>query len=98
MSSCDFTVGKFWDQWKMDDMKKHILHKINFDSPAKLRRLKSGCSINNLFTESTINWETRLDRSSGEQVKIPVDNALLAISMNASVLSVQEIHHHVAKM
>ena len=34
---------------------------------------------------------------TGSQVKILTDNVLLAISMNASMPSVQEIHDHVAK-
>jgi hypothetical protein len=36
-------------------------------------------------------------RSIGEQVKILIDNVILAISMNSSMLSVQEIHDHLAK-
>ena len=36
-------------------------------------------------------------RSNGEQVKILIDNVLLALSMNASMLSITNIHDHMAK-
>lgn len=36
-------------------------------------------------------------KSDPEQVKVLVDNVLLAIKMNASMLSVKQIHDHMAK-
>ena len=37
------------------------------------------------------------NKSDPEQVKVLIDNILLAIKMNASLLSVQQIHDHMAK-
>ena len=64
--------------------------------------MNSGSSINNLLTESTLDRQTKNEmndrqRSVDEQVKILIDSVLLAISMNASMLSIQEIHDHLAK-
>ena len=101
-SACDFAAGKFWDLWKLDYLEGHIVQKVHLDSLTKLKRMNSGSNINNLLTESTLDRQTKNEindrqRSVGEQVKILIDNVLLAISMNASMLSVQEIHDHLAK-
>src|SRR6218665_2484144 len=45
-----FASGKCRDHGKMDYLKRHLLQKIHLDSLGKLRRLKSGSSINNLLT------------------------------------------------
>lgn len=86
----------------MDYMKRHTMHKAHLGSIAKLRRLRCRSSINNLLTLSTIDREMRSEnsdrqRSTGEQVKILIDNVLLASSMNASMLVVQDIHEHLSK-
>ena len=48
-STCDFAVGKFWDQWKLDYLKRHIVQNVHSDSLAKLKRMKSGSSTNFLL-------------------------------------------------
>lgn len=67
-----FRMNGKWIVWK------DILQNIHLNFLAKLRRLKSECSINNLFMESTIVLEMRLEnhdrqRSSDEQVKSLID-------------------------
>lgn len=101
-ASGDFATGKTWDVWKLDYLKRHITQKIHLDSLAKLRRTKAGTGINFLLTESDDVRQKRIEvndrqRSKGEQVKILIDNVLLATSMNASMLSVVDIHNHMAK-
>ena len=49
-STCDFAVGKFWDLWKLDYLKRHIVQKVHLDPLTKLKRMNSGSSINNLLT------------------------------------------------
>ena len=101
-SSCDFASGKVWDQWKMDYLKRHLPQKVHLESISKLKRMKSGSGINSLLIESTADREMRLElnerqRTSGEQVMTLIDDVVLAISMNASMNSVQLIHNHMAK-
>ena len=52
-SSCEFAVGKIWDLWKMDYLKRHLAQKVHLESVSKLRRMKSGRGINNLLIETT---------------------------------------------
>lgn len=52
-SSCEFAVGKIWDLWKMDYLKRHLAQKVHLESVSKLRRMKSGSGINNLLIETT---------------------------------------------
>ena len=101
-SSCDFATGKVWDQWKIEYVKRHLLQKVHLESISKLKRMKNGSGINSLLTESTADREMRLElnerqRTSGEQVMTLIDDVVLAISMNASMNSVQLIHNHMAK-
>ena len=56
-----------------------------------------------MLTESEDDRQMRIEvndrqRSKGEQVKILIDNVLLALSMNASMMSVMDIHDHMAKI
>lgn len=101
-SSCDFATGKVWNQWKIDYLKRHLSQKVHLESISKLKRMKSGSGINSLLTESTADREMRLEsnerqRTSGEQIMTLIDDVVLAISMNASMNSVQLIHNHMAK-
>jgi Domain of unknown function (DUF4371) len=101
-AKCDFANGKTWDMWKLDYLKRHITQKIHLDSIRKLKRKEAGTGINCLLTESEGGRELRIEmndrqRSKGEQVKILIDNVLLALSMNTSMLSVMDIHDHMAK-
>ncbi|RVE67823.1 hypothetical protein OJAV_G00085740 [Oryzias javanicus] len=61
-----------------------------------------GMGIGTLLGESPKDRERRtelalINKSNPEQVKVLIDNTLLAINMNASMLSVQQIHDHMAK-
>lgn len=101
-ASGDFATGKTWDMWKLDYLKRHISQKIHLDALTKLRRNQARTGINCLLTESEDHRQLRIEvndrqRSKGEQVKILIDNVLLALSMNASMLSVMDIHDHMAK-
>ena len=53
------------------------------------------------MSESVVDRQLRVElnerQRTGEQAKILIDNVLLAISMNSSMLSVLEIHDHMAK-
>ena len=63
--------------------------------------MKSGGILRKL-QESAEDRSVRLEikerkRSSSDLVKVLIDNVILAIKLNASMLSVQSIHEHVAK-
>lgn len=97
----EFTNGKRWNEWKLDYLKRHVLHKTHLESVAKLGNINRG-GILKMLTESASDRELRLEVaqrkiSKPEQVKVLIDNVLLAIKLNASMLSVQEIHSHIAK-
>ena len=82
-ASGDFATGKTWDMWKLDYLKRHITQKIHLDSIAKLKRTQAGARINFILTESKDDRQMRIEvndrqRSNGEQVKILIDNVLLA--------------------
>ena len=63
---------------------------------------KHGISVKSLLTEKLADRTARLDHSqhlqtNEEEIRILIDNVLLAINMNASMLSVQTIHDHIGK-
>ncbi|XP_078787812.1 zinc finger protein 862-like [Oryzias latipes] len=98
----EFSEGKVWTTWKLDYLKRHIQHKSHLKAVEIVKRCKLGMGIGMLLGESTKNREQRIElslinKSNPEQVKILIDNILLAINMNASMLSVQQIHDHMAK-
>ena len=58
--------------------------------------------MKSLLREKLADRKARLDhakrlQTSEEQIRILMDNVLLAINMNASMLSVQTIHDHIGK-
>ena len=67
----------------------------------KLRNQSKG-GILRLLTETAEDRDTRVEHSKraktkAEQIKVIIDSVVLAIKMNASMLSVQEINDHMAK-
>ncbi|KAL0161425.1 hypothetical protein M9458_045150, partial [Cirrhinus mrigala] len=91
-----------WTEWKLDYLKRHIQHKSHLKAVEIVRRCKMGMGIGTLLGESAKDRENRnelslVKKSDPEQVKVLIDNILLAINMNASMLSVQQIHDHMAK-
>ena len=98
----EFSEGKLWTEWKLDYLKRHIQQKSHLNAVGIVRRRNMGMGIGTLLQESTKDREKRNELShknisNPEQVKILIDNTLLAIKMNASMLSVQQIHDHMAK-
>lgn len=99
--SGDFSEGKKWDEWKMDYLKRHLLHKTHQNAAGILRR-RNRVGIGELLLQNEEerrdrNEQLQKNRSDSQQVKVLIDNVLLGIQMNASMLSVQQIHDHVAK-
>ena len=97
----EFSTGKKWDEWKLDYLKRHLSQKVHIESVVKLRNMKSGGILRKL-QESAEDRSVRLEikerkRSSSDLVTVLIDNVILAIKLNASMLSVQSIHEHVAK-
>lgn len=95
----DFATGKTWTEWKLDYLKRHLRQKVHSDAVSMLYSRKHAPSISQLLHESDEAREERLKktRSNPEQIKTLIDNVLLAIKINASMLSVQDIHNHMAK-
>ena len=63
---------------------------------------KHGISVKSLLTEKLADRKARLNhakrlQTNEEQIRILIDNVLLAINMNASMRSVQTAHVHVGK-
>ena len=98
----NFSEGKTWNEWKVDYLKRHLQHKAHQNAPGILRRRKQGIGIGALLQQ---NAEERCERkeellkkkSDSQQVRVLIDNVILGIDMNASVLAVQKIHDHMAK-
>ena len=100
----EFSTGKKWDgldAWKLDYLKRHLSQKIHKKSIEILRN-RSNRSVLNLLRETTGEKEERLEEkkrknSKKDMVKILLDNILLAIKINSSINSVQEIHSYISK-
>ena len=98
----DFSDGKKWDEWKLDYLKRHLQHKTHQNAAGILRRRKQGAGIGALLqqnAEERREWNEQLlkNKSDSQQIQVLIDNVLLGIEMNASMLSVQKIHDHMAK-
>ena len=97
----DFSSGKKWDEWKLDYLKRHLNHKVHGESVEKLRNKSKG-GILKMLTETMQDRETRIElterkKTKADQVKVMIDSVVLAIKMNASMLSVQDINDHMGK-
>ena len=97
----EFSEGKVWTEWKLDYLQRHTQQKSHLNAVGIVRRRKMGMGIGTLLQESAIDREKRKElshkkKSDPGQVKVLIDNILLAIKMNASMLSVQQIHDHMA--
>ena len=69
----------------------------------KLWRIQQGNGINHLVMESNNNRSSGLEFNEWqwceiEQMKIFIDNMLLATPMNSSMSSIQNIHDHMKKI
>uniref|UniRef100_H3A158 Uncharacterized protein n=1 Tax=Latimeria chalumnae TaxID=7897 RepID=H3A158_LATCH len=94
----DSAKWKIWTYWKLDYLK----HAVHVESVAKIRSKNSGFRIRQMLTESPEARKLKEEfsarwRSKDEQVKILIDDVLLAVRVNKSMLSVQEIHDYMAK-
>lgn len=95
----DFVSGKMWDDvWKLDFLKRHLISKSHLESVQKLKNKNASLPATGLvrFLKETPE-EREKKKSNPEQVKILIDSLLLAIKMNISLLSVQEINNHMEK-
>lgn len=94
----EFARGKHWSEWKLDYPKHHLTQKVHVDA-LKTLMIRHGNSIDKILTETNEFRERRIQRarSNPEQIKILIDNVMLAINTNMSMLSVQHIHDHMAK-
>ncbi|XP_070582700.1 zinc finger protein 862-like [Erythrolamprus reginae] len=100
-AGCPFATGKKWVDWKIDYLKRHIIQKVHLDSVTKLQYQKSG-GLQRLLTESAEDRAKRKEVSlrrnaRADGVKVLIDNVLLAIKMDASMLSVQDVHDHIGR-
>nr|XP_006115242.1 uncharacterized protein LOC102444032 isoform X1 [Pelodiscus sinensis] len=104
--SSDFSTGKKWENgWKLDYMKRHLSSRghesavhILRGANSHLPRLDMQC----IPLETTNNRKKKLElmerqRAKPEEIKILIDNVLLAIHMNGSMNCVQSINDHMAK-
>jgi hypothetical protein len=97
----DWTSGKNWTDWKVDHLKRHLSQKSHIEAVTKLKNKSRGL-LKNMLMESKEDRENRKElvnrqQATPDEVKILIDNVLLAVKINSSMLSVQAIHDHVAK-
>lgn len=97
----DWVTGKKWNELKIDYPKRHLSHKTHGECVTRLRTQAKGL-LKSCLSESAEDSEHRKELStrrqaSANEAKILIDNVFLAIKLNSSMLSVQEIHNHVAK-
>lgn len=98
----EFSEGKVWTEWKLEYLKRHIQQKSHLKAAGIVRRCTMGMGIGTLLGESAKDQEKKnelslIKKSNPEEVKVLIDNILLAIKINSSMLSVQQIHDHMAK-
>jgi hypothetical protein len=97
----EWTTGKSWSDWKVDHFKRHLTQKYHTEAITKLRNQSRGL-LKTILTESVQEREIRKEfaqrkQATPDEVKVLIDNVLLAVKINSSMLSVQDIHDHVAK-
>ena len=78
--------------WKLDYCKRHLLSRIYAEKVQILYNQKHGIGVKRLLTEKFADRKARLDhakrlRKIEKQIRIQINNVLLAINMNASMLS-----------
>nr|XP_006122371.1 E3 SUMO-protein ligase KIAA1586-like isoform X1 [Pelodiscus sinensis]XP_014428732.1 E3 SUMO-protein ligase KIAA1586-like isoform X1 [Pelodiscus sinensis] len=102
--SSDFSTGK-QGEWPLDYMKRHLSSKSHESAVHILRSRNSdplGCDLQSMLLETTNEKQRRLElqerqHSELEEIKILIDNVLLAVQMNSSINSVQNINDHMVK-
>lgn len=97
----EFSTGKRWDEWKLDYLKRHLLQKTHLDAVESIR-LREKEKIKYLLQETPDDRNSRHQleirkKSSKEDVKILIDNVILAIKINASMNSIENINKHMSK-
>jgi len=100
MVSGEFQVEKKWcnDVWKLDFLKRHSKSKTHLYGVQKLRNKNPSLPARGILKMlSETPEERKRKRACKEDVVILIDNVLLAIKMNISLLSVQDINNHMAK-
>jgi hypothetical protein len=101
----EFATGRMWEtSWKLDFLKRHISSKMHISSIQKLRNRNPGLrgGLVNMLFETSDEKDKRLAvlerrRAMPDEIKGLIDSVILAVKMNNSLLSVQEINEHLAK-
>jgi hypothetical protein len=96
----EFTSGKKWNKWNLDELKRHSKQEVHVNSIIKLQNLKKG-GIVRILTETKEDWKlsvevTERKRTDADMVKILIGNVILAIKVNASMLSVQDNYDQIS--
>ena len=100
MFSGEFSSGKKWynNVWKLDFLKRHLKSKTHLYGVQKLRNRNSSLPAHGILKMQSENpKESNRKRACKEEIVILIDNVLLAVKMNISLLSVQVINDHMAK-
>ena len=100
MVSGEFSSGKKWcnNVRKLDFLKQHLKSKTHLYGVKKLRNKNLSLPAHGILkTLSETPEEGNRKRACKEEIVILIDNVLLAVKMNISLLSVQDINDHMAK-
>ena len=90
MVSGEFSSGKKWynDVWKLDFLKRHLKSKTHLYGVQKLRNKNPSLPASGILKMLSETPEKRnRKRAYKEEVVILIDNVLLALKMNNSLLS-----------
>ena len=100
MVSRKFSSGKKWcnNVWKLDFLKRHLKSKTHLYDVQELRNKNPSLpALGILKMLSETPEERNRKRACKKEVVILIDNVLLAVKMNISLLSVQDINNHMSK-
>ncbi|XP_074838945.1 uncharacterized protein LOC142005156 [Carettochelys insculpta] len=104
--SSDYSTGKKWSNgWKLNYMKRHLSSKGHESAIDILRSTNSRppeLDLPGLVVQQSHGRKKTLELAEGQhskagEIKILIDNVLLAIQMNSSMNCVQYINDHMAK-
>ena len=101
----EFSSGKNWDDgWKLDYLKRHLTNKSHLSGVKLLQNQNPslGLGLIGMLLETPDEKQKRQSdlerkRSKPDEIKILIDNVLLAVKMNSSMLSVEKINEHMEK-
>jgi hypothetical protein len=91
-----------WNKWILVSSKRHLMQNVHVHSVTKLQNPKKFGNVR-ILTETQEDRKLRAEvterkRTDTNMVKVLIDNVFLAIKINAAMLSIRDIHDHLAPL